>query len=110
MPSEALNKGTVIFNRSLSARVGQSTPLENVKGIGPVMASQLRQAGIPDLETLLRTPGERLVQITGFDIEIVRKEVQSRGATPATVGEPPKEEPPKKQPPKRTAKPRKKKS
>jgi hypothetical protein len=114
VPADALNKGTVIFNRSLSDRVGQSTPLENVKGIGPVMASQLRQAGIPDLETLLRTPGERLVEITGFDIEVVRREVQSRGGEPAPPEqpkqEPPPPEPPKKQPAKRASKPRKKKS
>ena len=137
-PSDAFTRGTVIFNRSLSDRVGQSTPLENVKGIGPVMASQLRRAGIPDLETLVRTPGERLVQITGFDIEIVRKEARSRNETPGTAPpieeppsteppkqeppkqepskqeppkqEPPKQEPPKKEPPKRSSRPSKKKS
>ena len=114
VPADALNKGTVIFNRSLSDRVGQSTPLENVKGIGPVMASQLRQAGIPDLETLVRTPGERLVQITGFDLEVVRRDVQTRGReTPVAAQpkpEPPPPEPPKKQPAKSSRKPRKKKS
>jgi len=114
VPADVLNQGTVIFNRSITGdRAGQSTPLENVRGIGPIMAAQLRRAGIPDLETLLRTPGERLVEIAGFDIEVVRKEVQAGTVTPPVVKPAPDRprhvESPKKASPARAGKPRKKK-
>ena len=55
---------------------GGSTPLERVKGIGPKTAAKLRAAGIPDLETLLGTPGDRLVELAGFDAEAIRHDAE----------------------------------
>jgi hypothetical protein len=53
-----------------------STPLEHVRGIGPVRAKQLRDAGIPDLEALLRTPMSTLVRIKGFNVDVVKEEAE----------------------------------
>lgn len=55
---------------------GTSTPLENVRGIGPVRAKQLRAAGIPDLEALLNTDMKTLVKIMGFDAHVSREEAE----------------------------------
>jgi predicted flap endonuclease-1-like 5' DNA nuclease len=49
-----------------------STPLENIRGIGPSKARKLRAAGIKDIETLLKTDTAKLVEIAGFDANIKR--------------------------------------
>jgi len=43
----------------------RSTPLEKVPGIGDALAAKLRDAGIPDAETLVRTPFEKVAAIVG---------------------------------------------
>jgi hypothetical protein len=43
----------------------RSTPLEKVPGIGDALAAKLRDAGIPDAETLVRTPFEKVADIVG---------------------------------------------
>ncbi len=53
-----------------------STPLEHVRGIGPKRAARLREAGIVDLESLLRADTDRLVEILGFDIGPTREEAE----------------------------------
>jgi predicted flap endonuclease-1-like 5' DNA nuclease len=44
---------------------GTSTSLEKIDGIGPRLAEKLRDAGIPDVETLVRTKFETLAEILG---------------------------------------------
>jgi Helix-hairpin-helix domain len=44
-----------------------STPLENIRGVGPAKARKLRAAGIKDVETLLATDTAKLVDVAGFD-------------------------------------------
>ncbi|HVO08508.1 MAG TPA: DUF6519 domain-containing protein [Burkholderiaceae bacterium] len=73
-PQSLIARATVIYR---GAPGGKSTPLENIKGIGPAIAAKLRAAGIPDVETLLRTPGAKLVEIAGFDADVLRKEAAS---------------------------------
>jgi len=43
----------------------RSTPLEKIPGIGDKFADRLRAAGIPDVETLVETPIEKLADILG---------------------------------------------
>jgi Helix-hairpin-helix domain len=50
-----------------------STPLENIRGIGPAKARKLRAAGIKDVETLLKTDTAKLVEIAGFDAKVKRE-------------------------------------
>jgi predicted flap endonuclease-1-like 5' DNA nuclease len=50
-----------------------STPLENIRGIGPARARKLRAAGIKDVETLLETDTSKLVEIAGFDANFKRE-------------------------------------
>jgi predicted flap endonuclease-1-like 5' DNA nuclease len=91
-PQSVIAGATVIYRGSAAG--GKSTPLENIKGIGPVTAAKLRAAGIPDVEALLRTPGEKLVEIAGFDAEVLRKEAASalhEGVVPPKEGTPPKD-------------------
>jgi predicted flap endonuclease-1-like 5' DNA nuclease len=74
VPQEAFVSPVVLYRRAEpAAESGRSTPLEHVKGIGPKTAARLRDAGIPDVEALLRTSGERLVEIAGFDADVVRR-------------------------------------
>ncbi len=92
-PQSVIDGAKVIYRGG--APGGRSTPLENIKGIGPVTAAKLRAAGIPDVETFLRTPGEKLVEIAGYDAEVLRKQAEEavRGGA-ATEGEtPPREAP-----------------
>lgn len=51
-----------------------STPLENIRGIGPATARKMRSAGIKDIETLLQTDTAKLVEIAGFDAHIIKHE------------------------------------
>ena len=51
-----------------------STPLENIRGIGPARARKMRAAGIKDIETLLQTDTAKLVEIAGFDAHIIKHE------------------------------------
>jgi hypothetical protein len=85
VPADVLARGQVIFRKPVGATLpGRATPLESVKGIGPATASRLRAAGIPDVATLLRTPGARLVEIAGFDAEVMRthaREAQRKAET-----------------------------
>jgi len=67
--------GSVVFEGREPEPTG-STPLENIRGVGPVTAGRLRAAGIDDIETLLRTPSSRLVEIAGFDADVVRREAR----------------------------------
>jgi len=53
-----------------------STPLENIRGIGPVRADRLRAAGIPDLEAFLRTDTAKLVELAGFDADVAKEEAR----------------------------------
>lgn len=54
-----------------------STDLEKIKGIGPVRAAKLREAGIKDIETLVRTDSRKLVNVlTGMDVNEVKKEAE----------------------------------
>jgi predicted flap endonuclease-1-like 5' DNA nuclease len=73
VPASVLTRATEIFRRAPSAPPRTSTPLESVRGIGPKTAEKLRAAGIPDLEALLRTPGARLVDVAGFDADVMRE-------------------------------------
>jgi len=87
-------EGRVIFVGERGAGTA-STPLENVRGIGPKTAARLRAEGIADVEALLRTPVSRLVGIAGFDADVVRREARAaldrtaaeRGAPPPRDGE-----------------------
>ncbi len=72
VPAEILARATPIFT-AVTPPPRTSTPLESVRGIGPATAGRLRQAGIPDVETLLETPGERLVELAGFDASVLRQ-------------------------------------
>lgn len=66
-------------------KTATSTPLEDIKGIGPAIAKKLRAAGIPDLEAFLATPGEKLVEIAGFDAKVIERhlaEARRLAATP----------------------------
>ncbi len=91
VPRAVLAGGTEIFRKAPTTGAQQtprtaSTPLEAVRGIGPKTAEQLRAADIPDVEALLRTPGEKLVDIAGFDADVMReraREVVSRPERPA---------------------------
>jgi hypothetical protein len=74
MPTPARSNsetGRVIFEGG--RRIG-STPLENIRGIGPVRAERLREAGIADVEALMRLPAARLIEIVGMDADVVRRE------------------------------------
>jgi hypothetical protein len=82
VPQADLVRGTVVFREPSSSQGGPpggdgppttSTPLENIKGIGPKTANRLRAAGIADIESLLRTPTAKLVEIAGFDAHAVRR-------------------------------------
>lgn len=73
-PQSAIVGATVIYRGGAAS--GKSTPLENIRGIGPVIAARLRAAGIPDLETFVTTPGEKLVAIAGMDADIVKREAE----------------------------------
>src|SRR5262249_14253917 len=53
-----------------------STPLENIKGIGPKTADRLRAAGIADVEAYVRTPAQKLVDIAGFDAHVLHREAE----------------------------------
>jgi hypothetical protein len=53
---------------------GISTPLERVRGIGRDAVTKLREAGIADAETLLRTPPEKLREVTGKTLRFSRAE------------------------------------
>jgi hypothetical protein len=84
-PQSVIAGATVIYRGSAAG--GKSTPLENIKGIGPVIAAKLRAAGIRDVEAFLRTPVEKLVEIAGFDAEVLRKQAADAvGAGAATPG------------------------
>ena len=76
VPRSVLAGGTVIFSRAGAGVARTSTPLENVRGIGPKTAAKLRAAGIPDVETLARTEASKLVEIAGFDARMVQAEAQ----------------------------------
>lgn len=52
-----------------------STSLEEIPGIGPRIAKKLRDAGIPDVETLVRFPPEKLAEILGE--ELAKKAIQA---------------------------------
>ena len=87
VPTEVLSRAVPIFSTVGTPPTPPptaSTPLENVRGIGPVTARRLRDAGIPDVETLLRTPGARLVEVAGLDADILRQRAQDAIATPPT--------------------------
>jgi hypothetical protein len=55
-----------------------STPLEEIRGIGPVRARQLRTAGIKDIETLLKTDMAKLVDILGTDANAVKRQAAAK--------------------------------
>jgi predicted flap endonuclease-1-like 5' DNA nuclease len=103
IPLAVRARATVIFGERTRPPVDTSgsTPLERIKGIGPKTADKLRAAGIPDVETLLRTPGERLVEIAGFDAEGTRREAErvlKEGAGRAKPAPPPGKRAPRRRP------------
>lgn len=53
-----------------------STPLEEVRGIGPKRAEKLRAAGIPDLEAFLRTDTGKLVEIASLDADVAKEDAR----------------------------------
>lgn len=87
--SPAAIAGATVIYRAPPVAVG-GTPLENIKGIGPKTAAKLRAAGIPDVEAFLKTPDEKLVEIAGFDADVVKKQAEEAvkadaQATPAAA-------------------------
>jgi len=55
-----------------------STDLELIKGVGPVRAAKLREAGIKNVETLIRTDTTTLSRVlAGMDVNEVKKEAES---------------------------------
>jgi hypothetical protein len=77
-----LVRGTVVFREAApggtvdDTPVTTSTPLENIKGIGPKTADRLRAAGIADVEAYVRTPAQKLVDIAGFDARVLHREAE----------------------------------
>ena len=76
-------RGVVVFREPPPGTTGgddtpptTSTPLENIKGIGPKTADRLRAAGIADVEAYVRTPAQKLVDIAGFDAHVLHREAQ----------------------------------
>jgi hypothetical protein len=61
-------------NPTAPPRSTTSTPLENIRGIGPARARKLRAAGIKDIETFLQTDTAKLVEIAGLDAHVVKRE------------------------------------
>jgi predicted flap endonuclease-1-like 5' DNA nuclease len=53
-----------------------STPLEDIRGVGPKRAEKLRAAGIPDLEAFLRTDSAKLVEIAGLDADVAKEDAR----------------------------------
>ncbi|HEX2854235.1 MAG TPA: helix-hairpin-helix domain-containing protein [Opitutaceae bacterium] len=47
-----------------------STPLENIKGVGPKTAAKLRATGIKDVEALKETKTEKLIEFAGTDKKV----------------------------------------
>lgn len=52
---------------------GQSTPLENIRGVGPKTADKLRASGIKDIESLEEVETKKLVNLAGMDKAASRK-------------------------------------
>ena len=71
-----------------------STSLEELEGIGPKRADTLRTAGIPDVETLVRTKPDRLVAILGRErtkdtLDAAERLLRRRGASRSAQHRPP---------------------
>jgi hypothetical protein len=73
-----------------SPPLATSTPLEKIRGIGPVRARQLRAAGIADVESLLRTDVAKLVRLVGGDANAFQR--QAAQLVKAKAGPRPKKE------------------
>lgn len=87
VPVSARTLGSVIYRAPVAGQGGaiKSTPLENVKGIGPKTADKYRAAGIGDMETLTRAPASKLAEVAGLDKRVVEAETTrtpERGAVP----------------------------
>jgi hypothetical protein len=54
----------------------RSTPLARVRGLGRARIAQLTKAGIPDVETLLRSDIEGLAKVVGLDAAILKKNAE----------------------------------
>ena len=90
VPVGVLKEGTEIYRKPAApTRTSTSTPLETVRGIGPKTAEKLRAAGIPDLESLLRTPGSTLVGIAGFDADVMRERAREAVDAAGRTRQPP---------------------
>ena len=76
VPVSARALGSVIYRAPEAAALDpvKSTPLENVKGIGPKTAAKYRAAGIADMETLTRAPASKLAEVAGLDKKVVEAE------------------------------------
>jgi hypothetical protein len=59
-----------------------STPLENIKGVGPKTAAKLRATGIKDVEALRKTKTEKLIAFAGTDKKVIKAaKAKSRAKT-----------------------------
>ncbi len=78
VPLSARTLGSVIYTAPVGGQEGsvKSTPLENVKGIGPKTAGKYRAAGIADMETLTRAPASKLAEVVGLDKRVVEAETE----------------------------------
>lgn len=76
VPASALTLGSVVYRAPVAGSMDpiKSTPLENVKGIGPKTAARYRAAGIADMETLTRAPASKLAEAAGLDKRVVEAE------------------------------------
>lgn len=59
-------------------REGVSTPLENIKGVGPKTAAKIRATGIKDIEALKATKTEKLIEFAGTDKKVIRTAAKKR--------------------------------
>ncbi|PWV61192.1 helix-hairpin-helix domain-containing protein [Plasticicumulans acidivorans] len=87
LPKSALsradaNTATVIFEGT--APTPHGLRLEDIRGIGPVIAARLRAAGIADVDALLQTDTATLVRLAGLDAEVLRREAARAQAASTT--------------------------
>jgi hypothetical protein len=78
VPASALTLGSVVYRAPVAGKTDpiKSTPLENVKDIGPKTAARYRAAGIADMETLTRAPASKLAEAAGLDKRVVEAETR----------------------------------
>lgn len=60
-----------------------STPLENIKGVGPKTAAKLRSTGIKDIEALKETDTKTLIELAGTDKKVTPPKTKPLAPTTA---------------------------